>query len=1218
MRSKTGPECLSENSVVAFVGGLLSERDVTRIDEHLATCTDCLWLVTAAAVGTSGEVENDRQPLPVPVPARQAAQRFERRHELARGGMGSVFYGVDRETGSAVAIKRIRSDLAHWAPALLGRFLREMEILRLLDHPNIVKLISSAPDGDEQQIVMEYMGGGSLRTLLAAEKTLPIARTVAVGLELTDALARAHHLGVVHRDIKPGNVLLTENGTPKLADFGLSMLVGHESSTSNGVLGTMAYASPEALSGQASDARSDLWSLGVLLFEMVTGQRPFAGDTPAALVSSVLHRPTPDLEALRPDAPVQFVDLVYRLLEKNRDERLGSARHLGAELEALSRPPAERRLVVSGTRLAGVSIGSVPARLPAQTTPFIGRLEELARLARMLSSPQVRAVTIVGIGGMGKSRLAIELARQVESASGFFAAPAGAPEPPLRRVCFVDLAPLTSPDLIVPAVAESVGYQFKPDGDPKGQLLDFFREKRLLLVLDNVEHLIAGTGFITELLSVAAGVKVLATSREPLGWAGEVQVPLSGMPVPEQPSADAALELGAVQLFVDSARRIRFGFQPSQAEAGDIVRICRLVHGMPLGIVLAASWVNALSLREVGSEIEKSLDFLRLESGHVPRQQSMRALFDHSWALLKGPEQSTLAAASVFRGGFTRAAVEAVGHASLSTLASLVAKSLLRRVAETGRYEIHELLRQYAEAKLRADGAEHDRVVDRLAAYYSAFLSEKNDEILCPRRGAAFNEIQTELENIRIALHWMMKHRQAARVWPTLHTLGVFYHSRRARSEAEAVFVELTDAFEGPRGEALRDERRALGLALIYRALLTEEQGRKEVAAELAARSVAELAQTDRDRHYAVGLTLCASIATGAGKSEESVALLEEGIAVSRELGEDWWLARALTVSCRVYIRAAGDLAKAEACMLESVALQKRLGQGTIPFADTLGVLGMIRYSRGYQREGCELVLESLKIAEDLNDRWAIVLDLQFAARAHRALGDYAAAEAYVRRCIELALDLGHSETVVWCQLTLGSILRLQCRFAEAAVALAAGAKPGQRDPALLAKAELGLGEVALDQRDFQRAEQHLSRSLALCEEQRASGGTRAALEALGYLAMAEGRYDAARAHFRRAFEIARRRQRPTELLGLVLGAAALCAKTGELDRAAELVSLALHHPATSRPLHTLRVEPLRAELDALLGADPLGAALARGPTLSLDGIIESGLFGTVAGVRDS
>jgi serine/threonine protein kinase/predicted ATPase len=1222
-------ECLDEDIIAAFVDGQLDARMVEAVDAHLASCRECLWLVTAAAVAQEGlaggieassrEPQGDAggEPEPAAAEAEGAAppvarssrwpERFERRQLIAQGGMGAVYYGYDRETNAAVAIKELKPGLASTQPALLGRFIREAEILRRLDHPNIVKMIASVTVGDQQQIVMEYVGGGSLRHLLRLERRLTVAWTAAIVLELADALSRAHHLGVIHRDIKPENVLLTKSGTPKLGDFGLAMMADAGLSTSNALLGTIAYLSPEALSGQTLDARADLWALGVMLFEMLTGKRPFEAPVPAGLVTAILRQPTPDLEALCPGVPVALVDLVNRLLEKDRNQRIASARQVGAELEAIARASGDSRAFLE--TLAGSDAAPPPpsaprsvSRLPAATTGFVGRAAELAELSLLLRQRDVRAVTILGPGGMGKSSLALELARQITAGSNGPSSLWLNETQPLLGVFFVDLAPLASPDLIVSAVAQAVGFQFKPGGDPKRQLYDYLREKHLLLLMDNFEHVIGGAALVNEILQVAAGVKVLATSRERLGLIAEAQFTLSGMKVPEawaggDPGGDSA-----VQLFVDSARRTRFGFTPSSDEAAAILEICRLVHGMPLGIVLAASWIDTLSLHEIAGEILQNVDFLRSEAGDLPsRQQSIRAVFEHSWALLGPDERVTLAAVSIFRGGFTRAAAEVVAHASLRTLASLVSKSLLRRVPETGRYELHELLRQFAEARLGSVGSERDEAMDRLARYYSDFCGERSAHVIGPRRDPVSREIAAELDNVRLAIGWMLEQRQAARLWPMLHTLGQFYNTRRSRLEAEQVFGSIVSRFEQATPEGDSQGRRVLGLALVYQSMFTHQRGLERAAIDLVTRGVAILSEREPDGDYGIALVMYAWTCAGVGEPGEVVAKLEEGIALSRTLSGPWWLMRALVVSTRVYVGVVGDLAKAEACLRECVALQRQLNRGTIVFPDSLGALGLIRCTQGHRREGCELILDSLRSAERSDDAWAILLGLQFAARAHRDLGDYAAAETFVRRCIGHARELGSVTTVAWCHLTLGSVLRESGRFDEAIAQYELGAEQSDGDPALLAKAELGLGEVALERGEHASAEQYLRRSLAICEERSVARGAVAVWEALGYLACAEGRHDDALGCFRRAFELAGRQQKPATLMAVIAGVAHWCASSRQLERAAELTGFAQHHPATVHPVRVRRIEPLLEQLRTRLDETALEAALARGRQSSLE-----------------
>jgi predicted ATPase len=1209
MSSPAAGACLDDDVIAAFAYGQLDARAIERVDAHLAICPDCLWLVTEAVVGASAET---RRP---PVLSSPSSERFERRHLIAQGGMGAVYYGYDREVGSSVAIKRLKPGLALSDPGSLGRFVREAEVLRRLDHPNIVRMIASMTEGAEHQIVMEYMGGGSLRNLLRIERRLHFMRAATLMLELTDALSRAHHLGVIHRDIKPENVLLTKDGTPKLGDFGLALMVDAGLSTSNGMLGTIAYLSPEALDGQVVDTRSDLWALGIMLFEMITGRRPFEAPLPAALITAILHQPTPDLEALCPDIPIEFVDLVYRLLEKDRNQRIASARQVGAELEAITRSTGKTRhwVEAQGPREPAVAApgGALPlVRLPVQTTPFIGRDTELAELGKLLGDRDVRAVTIIGPGGMGKSRLAFEAARRIAcggAGSGGSSAtlPGSGAARPLLGVFFVDLSPLGSPELLVSAVAEALGFQFKPGGEPKRQLLDYLREKRLLLLLDNFERVIAGAAFVNDLLSTAADLTVLATSRERLGLRAEVQFALSGMSTSQSSAGDGLSS--AVRLFVDSARRMRFGFEPSPAEVAQIGEICGLVHGMPLGILLAASWIDTLSLPEIAGEIGKNIDFLQSQASDLPsRQQSIRAVFDHSWDLLRPEEQAALSVVSIFRGGFTRAAAEAVARASLRTLSALVSKSLLRRVPETGRYEIHELLRQYAEGRLIRVPAEHEQAMDRLAAFYATFLGERRGNVLTAGRQHVFSEIHTELDNIRVAWKWMVEHGEADRLLRSLQALAQFYMTRRSRPEAAELLGSTASAFAAREIDGSVEARKVLGLALAYQALFCDMQGRKGAAVELVRRGASVFANLPRDDDRAQVLVTFAWICAGVADPLEVVAALDEGLAIHRAEADAAWLVRSLIMSVRVYVGVLGDFGRAEACLREAVAIQKRLSDGSIVFPDSLVTLGLIRSAQGHRREGCDLVLEGLRCAEESDDVWTRLLALQFAARTQRDLGEYAAAEGFVRRAIATARDLGSIDTIAWCHLTLAGILREQGRFAEAIAHCEEGARESGGDLAMIAKAQLGLGEVALQCRELGRAQEHLARSLELCEEHRIQRVARDVLDALARLACEEARYDDARGYLERALLLARERPKPAALIGVVVGVAAWCAKTGQLVRAAELAGLARHHPATTHAIQVGRIQPLLDELAGTLDPIELVAAVARGKIAPLERVFDA------------
>jgi adenylate cyclase len=272
---------------------------------------------------------------------------------LGEGGMGKVYRGIDQHTGQPVAVKMLKPDVVS-SSEIVARFKREGETLRAMNHPNIVKMVDAVKEAGQYSLVMEYIPGGSLAALLEAQGALPVARGVRIALEVADALARVHHLGIIHRDLKPANVLLAEDGTPRLTDFGLARPTASTPLTQAGMLvGTMDYLSPEACQGEPPDGRMDIWAFGVMLFEMLSGQLPFTGETFTAKLTAILTQPAPDLASLRGDVPETLIDLIDRMLEKDPAQRIASMRQVAAELEAILQnlDPEEKSLQEPGAQV---------------------------------------------------------------------------------------------------------------------------------------------------------------------------------------------------------------------------------------------------------------------------------------------------------------------------------------------------------------------------------------------------------------------------------------------------------------------------------------------------------------------------------------------------------------------------------------------------------------------------------------------------------------------------------------------------------------------------------------------------------------------------------------------------------------------------------------------------------------------------------------------------
>jgi predicted ATPase/DNA-binding CsgD family transcriptional regulator len=399
--------------------------------------------------------------------------------------------------------------------------------------------------------------------------------------------------------------------------------------------------------------------------------------------------------------------------------------------------------------------------LPPQPTSFIGREAEIAEITALIDDANCRLLTLVGPGGIGKTRLAIEVAtRKLDK----FA----------NGVCFIALQPLASHEDIVPTIASSLGLQLLPDGRAlQQQLFDYLREKAVLFLMDNFEHLLDSVQVVSGLLAAAPGARVLVTSRESLNLREEHLYNVGGLKFPSHEPITSAEAFSAVALFAERACRVCPDFSLID-ELPDLVRICQLVDGMPLALELAASWLKTLSCKEITAEIEQGPDILATPLRNVPeRHRSMQAVFDHSWRLLREEERAVFRRLSVFRGGCTWEAAQAVAGADLRVLQGLVDKSFIRRDPHSGRYDIHELLRHMANFIWAvAEGSQSTTYT----AYYAAFLvsAGKMSAITDSE-----NDGELELNGQYPRVGWAVDHRVDA-IQKALHTFA-YFHVFRSR-----------------------------------------------------------------------------------------------------------------------------------------------------------------------------------------------------------------------------------------------------------------------------------------------------------------------------------------------------------------------------------------------------------------------------------------------------
>ncbi|MDP8928239.1 MAG: adenylate/guanylate cyclase domain-containing protein [Actinomycetota bacterium] len=539
------------------------------------------------------------------------------------------------------------------------------------------------------------------------------------------------------------------------------------------------------------------------------------------------------------------------------------------------------------------SLRTIPNNLPEQLTEFVGRERELVEAKRLLG--ETRLLTILGPGGAGKTRLAIQAAADLADHY-----PDG--------VFFIALADIRSSDEIVQSVAEALELGLSADQDVQVQLLNYLATKRQLLVFDNFEHVQDGASIVAAILKQAPRVQVLATSRSKLNLTGETVMPLLGLDITWN-SAKEASRTSGVRLFVAAATRANPGFSLDGDDLEPLARILELTDGMPLAILLAAAWVDILSVREIAAEIAKSLDFLQTEMGDVPdRHRNVRAVYDSSWALLGEEERETFVRLSVFRGGFSREAAEEVAGASLRSLATLAGKSMVTPSPDRGRYSVHELLRQYAEKELERDGEKWGLALDSHAAYYASFMEEiaglvrKSDQ---PRMACV---VEDDLDNVRAAWRHFLHTENGEGGRKLVFGLYHVYEWRGWYASAVALFGEAITALDADSDD--EDIVRLRAMSQAVQGWFLSLLGQPEVGAAAAIEARATLpASTDVADQWvahqcvAIGLSYL-------GLIDDLVEVTDHGIELTSPMADPFYAA-ALGNWRSFAALLAGDLEKA-------------------------------------------------------------------------------------------------------------------------------------------------------------------------------------------------------------------------------------------------------------------------------------------------------------------
>src|SRR6266511_380646 len=704
------------------------------------------------------------------------------------------------------------------------------------------------------------------------------------------------------------------------------------------------------------------------------------------------------------------------LSQTTRPLVVADVRDLGAHrLKDLSAPERIYQLEIEGLQCDFPLLKTIEAgmrNLPAPRTSFVGRSSELDEIDRLLGDPDCRLLTLVGPGGAGKTRLALEAAaRRIERYA--------------HGVHFVPLVSVASPEFLTPAVAESI--QFAVDGAHSGfsaqeQLLDYLGERSTLLVLDNFEHLVDGADLLGEI--------------------------------------------------IERAPKVEPDFSLDDDERTEALRICTLVEGLPLGIELAASWVSMLSCAEIAEEIERNIDFLATSMRDVPeRHRSLRAAFDQSWRLLSGEQQAVLARLSVLRGDYGREAAVAVAGADLRLLSDLVSKSLVRR-SDFGRFELHELLRQYAAERLAASPGEERDAHERHARHYAAMLMERQAALIGPELAVARDELRGELDNLRAAAGWILAEDDKHVALPVLEAFYTFLWMHSWFDGVETLErLARTSGFDADDPGSSSDVALA---AAMYRVAIGARLGYDPAAEELAARCLPVLRARNLEQELACCLCALGIMGVYRDVYSEAVAFSEEGAQIARAIGDgltesgalmDLGFARLLLddlEAAREAFEAAhvlseklgnpllrayatsklGLLADAEerygdAMRLHMEANELFTGVGDVGGAGyALSRASLSAYGTEDYEEALRLGRAGYEAFSEVNHRWGTIAALCRVGFATLALDDFEEA----RRTFRTALERAHASAAISLELLalsgIGAVLRATGEPEQAATVL--------------------------------------------------------------------------------------------------------------------------------------------------------------------------------------
>ncbi len=945
-----------------------------------------------------------------PLSAGRVLAHYRIVQKIGEGGMGEVYRAEDLTLGRPVAIKVLPPEALQDRDAT-ERLLREARSASALNHPNLVTIYAIERADGVPFIAMELVEGETLEAF-AARGPVPLERLLEIGAQVSDALEVAHAAGLIHRDIKPSNILVTPRGQAKVLDFGLAKRfapapgVAEKATASlqltrtGTVVGTVAYMSPEQTRGEKLDPRTDIFSLGCVLYEAATGRQAFQGPSTVALFHQIATHEPPPPSSVRGDLPYEFDLILARALAKAREQRYSTAALLRDALRAM-----QASLTGAAPRQVRPSPSGGPSNLPADLTRFVGRSSEVAEVKRLVASE--RLVTVTGSGGCGKTRLAIRVASDLLPVFS-------------DGVWLVELAGLSDPSLVPQAAATTLGLREEAGRPILDTLMAHLAPRTILLLLDNCEHLTQACAALAEgILERCRACRILATSRAALGASGEARWRIPSLSTPPEEGAatpEQAEQYESVRLFVDRASAAQHTFALTPQNAPAVAAICRELDGIPLAIELAAARINILPVAQILTRLKDRFRLLT-GGGHVSsvRQRTLRATLDWSYDLLSREEKTLFNRLSVFAGGLTLDAAEKVCAGGdiqedqvLDLLSHLADKSLL--VPEEGaggaaRYRLLETVRQYGRERLKESGEER-AVLDRHGVHFVALAEQAAHMFTGPEQTLWLDRLAEDHDNLRLALRSAIDPPDAERALHLGSALWLFWWLRGFWREgqrwlAAVLAFGLPDDASTQRAIALR------GAAVLARGL-----GEFDAAQAHLTQSIAVARKIGFQAAVAAGLRELGNLADDRGDWQAERGYYEESAAIFRELG-DLHSAAVTLHNLGNYWQGQGEFARARSCLEEALSVTRERGD-RIMEALSLNGVGSVASDQGDYEAARRCQEQSLAIHRETGQRPGIAFSLGELGILAAQRGEFPLARQYLDESLAIYVELGDTRDIAW------------------------------------------------------------------------------------------------------------------------------------------------------------------------------------------------------------